>query len=122
MKFVNFRKYKNKINIYSEFEFKKFKRAVYLKDGTLDEWYRGVEEKVYNLIRTGKFKQYYILVTALKRKNDNWNDEIEFGNTFKAIIVGFTTIMVGFLSGNISIKISYNQLFQNLYVNKMDNK
>lgn len=76
MKFINFRK---NINIYSEFEYKKFKKAIYSKNGTLDEWYRSVDEKVDNLIKIGKFRQYYILVTALAGKDDNWNDEIEFG-------------------------------------------
>lgn len=119
MKFINFRK---NINIYSEFEFKKFKKAIYSKNGTLDEWYRSVDEKVDNLLKIGKFRQYYILVTALAGKDDNWNDEIEFGNVFKAIIAGFVTIMVGFLSGYISIKSSNNQLLQNLYISKIDNK
>lgn len=95
---MNFRK---NINIYSEFEYKKFKKAIYSKNGTLDEWYRSVDEKVDNLIKIGKFRQYYILVTALAGKDDNWNDEIELGNVFKAIIAGFVTIMVGFLSGYI---------------------
>ena len=119
MKFINFRK---NINIYSEFEYKKFKKAIYSKNGTLDEWYRSVDEKVDNLIKIGKFRQYYILVTALAGKDDNWNDEIEFGNVFKAIIAGFVTIMVGVLSGYISIQSSNNQLLQNLYISKMDNK
>ena len=119
MKFMNFRK---NINIYSEFEYKKFKKAIYSKNGTLDEWYRSVDEKVDNLIKIGKFRQYYILVTALAGKDDNWNDEIELGNVFKAIIAGFVTIMVGFLSGYISIQSSNNQLLQNLYISKMDNK